>query len=357
MGLAAQERLQLRAAGGRFGDEPGVEGDVGGAEAGDVASGRRIGAEQILDMQNPDDVFGIAAPQRDAGVGRVERLAHQLGRGQIRLQRAHLGAMDHHIAHGDVLKLQQAAEHVALVARHLALAMQDVDRAAQLIRPRKAGFAFAVAEIEQPQQQVDEDLDRAHHRGEHGDEEGDDRRDDERHLIRVSDGDRFGQHLAEHDDQHRHHGGGFQHAALAEFLDEQARHIGRGGDGDELAAEQHGADQPAFVGDEAVGERGARVAGGLQRLKPRARGGRERRLRPGEEGGADEAENNDERGDGEGHRRDSTVPGRLNRGLKRPRARATPLSTPLGRRSAQDGARRRPSASRYLRRWPLRGGS
>ena len=152
--------------------------------------------------------------------------------------------------------------------------MENIDRAAQLLRSGRAAVIIVKSEAEHLQQHPHERLDRVDDRPEQGDEERDGRRNRQRRPVGISDRDRLRQHLAEHNDQHRHDGGRLQHAALAEFMDEQIGRVSRRGDGDELAAEQHRADEPTFVNGEAVDERGAAVAGRLQRLKPRARGRR-----------------------------------------------------------------------------------
>ena len=76
---------------------------------------------------------------------------------------------------------------------------------------------------------------------------------------------------------------------------------GRGADGDELAAEQHGADQPPLVAMRRVTSSARLSPAGLQRLHARARSCGQRGLRAGEERRGDKAKNDDERGYGQGH--------------------------------------------------------
>ena len=106
-----------------------------------VAAGGGEGAEQILGVQHADDVVGFAAPQRHARIGRGQHFAHQFVGRQIGVDRAHFGAMDHRVADRDLVEFEQAAEHVALVARDLALAMQDVDGALQFLGAGDAELA------------------------------------------------------------------------------------------------------------------------------------------------------------------------------------------------------------------------
>ena len=97
-------------------------------------------------MQHADDVVGIAAPERHARIGRGEHFAHEFVGRQVGVERAHLGAMDHRVADRNLVEFQQPAEHVALVARDLALAMQDVDRAAQFLGAGDALTRFSPSE-------------------------------------------------------------------------------------------------------------------------------------------------------------------------------------------------------------------
>ena len=103
-----------------------------------VAAARDQRAQEILGVQDADDVVRIAPPQGKARIGRFDRLAHHLLRRQVGVDEPHLGPVDHHVADRHLGEFEQAAEHVAVVALDLALAVQDVDRAHQLLVARDA---------------------------------------------------------------------------------------------------------------------------------------------------------------------------------------------------------------------------
>ena len=154
-------------------------------------------------------------------------------------------------------------------------------------------------------------------------------------------------------------GGGVDDAALADRRDEHAGGEGRGGDGDELSAEQHRADQAPAHRDEFVDEGRALVPAGLQGVQSRPRSGGERGLGAGEERRGDEAE--DDQDGGHGHRHKTILaqaagkaaageaiaaarraePSRFRRGARF--RRAWPSDPWIGRPSPTRGGRRRRS--------------
>ena len=80
---------------------------------------------------------GLLAPERHARDRRVEhRVDDLLGR-IVGVDRDHLGAVDHHVGDREVAQIEQAAEHVAVVLLDAALAVQQVDRAAQFLVRRQ----------------------------------------------------------------------------------------------------------------------------------------------------------------------------------------------------------------------------
>src|SRR5262249_51721131 len=110
--------------------------------------------------------------------------------------------------------------------------------------------------------------------------------DQQRQLVGVVDGIGLGQDLAEDDDQHGHDDGGVDHPTVAEQHDEGAGRQRGGQDVDQVVAEQHGADDLLHMATQAIHHAGLLVALALQRMHARPRGGGERGLGGGEEGGA-----------------------------------------------------------------------
>ncbi len=245
-------------------------------------------------MQDAHDVVGLAPPQRHAGVGRVDHFANDFLRRQIGVDEPHLGAMHHDVGHRNLGELEQAAEHVALFALDAAFAMQDVDRAHQLFVAGDPRILLDQRHAAQTQEAPHQRLDRAHDRTEDGDEEQHQRRDQKRHAVGIGDGDGLGRHLAEDDDQRGHDEGRRPNPALAVEIEHEARGDRRRADGDELAAEQHGADEPAAHADEAGHQLRPLVARHLERVHARAGSGRQRGLGAGEERRSDDADRDDD---------------------------------------------------------------
>ena len=63
----------------------------------------------------------------------------------------HLGAVDHHVGHGELAQIEHAAHHVAVELFHDAGAVQEIDRAAHLLVRRKDRLNLADRHAEQAQ--------------------------------------------------------------------------------------------------------------------------------------------------------------------------------------------------------------
>ena len=80
-----------------------------------------------------------------AGIGRGHHFAHEFVRGQVGVERQHLGAMDHDVGDGQFLEVEQAAEHVAVGAGDAAFLVHQIDGAFQLLLAARAAGAFRPA--------------------------------------------------------------------------------------------------------------------------------------------------------------------------------------------------------------------
>ena len=146
--LAPAERLELLGQRADVGHEPGRQRDRHDV---DLRRGRRSAflsaRSRSLACRMPTMFSGLVAPQRHAGVPapRARRCTISLGR-IVGVDHDHLGAVDHDVGDRQVAQVEQAADHVAVVLLDAALAVQQVDRAAQLLvrrqdrlRPRRRG--------------------------------------------------------------------------------------------------------------------------------------------------------------------------------------------------------------------------
>ena len=93
-------------------------------------------AQQIFDVQDADDVFGIVAPERQSRHRRGDDgIDDILGR-IVGVERDHVGAVDHHVGDHQFAQIEHAAEHVAVERLHVALPMQQIDGATQFLARR-----------------------------------------------------------------------------------------------------------------------------------------------------------------------------------------------------------------------------
>ena len=69
----------------------------------------------------------------------------------VGVDRHHLGAVDHDVGHRQLAQIEQAAHHVAVELLDDALAVQEIDGAAQLLVRREDRLDLADRHAEQPQ--------------------------------------------------------------------------------------------------------------------------------------------------------------------------------------------------------------
>ena len=186
--------------------------------------------------------------------------------------------MDHHVGDGELLKIEQAAEHVAIRLDHAAFAMQQVDRAAQFLVAGEDVLGRVQTKSEQPQEPAHDRLDCERDRTEQACERPNRLGYDQREAIRTIDRNRLRHDLGKYDDDCSHQKRRIGDTRIAEPAQEQAGRNGRRGNIDEIVAEQNRANQALAHLHEAVDEGSAMVPAVFERRHPRARGGRQRRL-------------------------------------------------------------------------------
>ncbi len=121
-------------------------------------------------MQHTDNIFWLAAPQRQAGELRGKHGAHDLFRRIVGANHHHLGAVNHDVGDFQLTQIEQAAEHVAVELFDAALAVQQVNRPAQLLVRRQDRLIFSHAYAgEYSQQPTDQSFDAHQHRTEQAD--------------------------------------------------------------------------------------------------------------------------------------------------------------------------------------------
>src|SRR5687767_13783314 len=163
--------------------------------------------QEVLGVQHADDVVGGILPDRYAGVTALENSLDYRDRRLGTIDGHHFGAMDHDVAHRQVLQVQNTAKHVAIFLHHASLAVMKSNGAAQFVVGRKYMFGLADVGAEKPQGVLDDIFHRHNHGSENRDENPNEGRHHEGHAIGIDDGVSLGQHLTEKKHEHGHDDG------------------------------------------------------------------------------------------------------------------------------------------------------
>ena len=192
--------------------------------------------------------------------------------------------MHHDVVDGEITQIQHAAEHVAVILDHPAFLMVQGDGAAQLVMGGE-DRTFHL-EAEQAHHAAHDELHPGHDRTEEAHNDGDWSRDGEGEPVRVRQGVGFRQDLGEDQDQEGHDQRGPENGIAAKHPFEQLADNHRGGDIDQVIAEQDRAQQAFPVGDQTADPSGGefRLLVAFQLQHARFGGCGQRGLRTGEEG-------------------------------------------------------------------------
>ena len=124
------------------------------------------GAGEVLGVDHADDVLGLAAKDRDAGVRRVDRLLEDLGGRHLGVDHLDVAAVHHHLLDLALAEVERAEEPVAVGLLHRPLGGVQRDRAGDLLlRGEEVGPRVDV-DAEEPQDQPHEGAHRVHERRE-----------------------------------------------------------------------------------------------------------------------------------------------------------------------------------------------
>ena len=84
-------------------------------------------------MEHADDAVGVAAPDRQAGVGALHDLIEDLLGRRVGIDADDVLAVGHDLADLDAGEVEDAAQHVALLLADQAVPARQVDQVAQLL--------------------------------------------------------------------------------------------------------------------------------------------------------------------------------------------------------------------------------
>ena len=128
-----QQRLGLH----RLGHEHGRARDAADRR---VAPARLVAEpelDEILQVQDADDVVGVVVDDRDARDALLEEDRHRVARGGGRVDRDHVGARHHDLAHEGVGELEDRVDELAVVLLDELVLGRLVDDAEQLLLRRE----------------------------------------------------------------------------------------------------------------------------------------------------------------------------------------------------------------------------
>src|SRR5262249_46000929 len=132
-GTPPPERLELLAERPGLWDEPGRAGEGHDIDLLLIAARLLDTAQEIFHMEDADDVFRRAPPQRDARHRLLKNRLDDLLGWLTHVRGDYFGAVDHDVRHRQVSEVQKSAQHVAVVFLEAALPVQKIDGAAQAL--------------------------------------------------------------------------------------------------------------------------------------------------------------------------------------------------------------------------------
>lgn len=120
--------------------EPGRSDQAFDIDGADIALVQQQGLGEVLGVKHPDDVVGLAAPERDAGMLALGHFSHDLGGRAIHIDGRYLAPVDHPVADLQLAQIQNATDYVAMAGFDIALLVVQCDGAANFVMRRVCRF-------------------------------------------------------------------------------------------------------------------------------------------------------------------------------------------------------------------------
>ena len=118
MGAALAERVKLLVQRRGLRHEPGLGDDGENVEPAEVVEVRMHRPQQVPGVQDAHDVVRLPFPDRQAGVRAADDLIENVGGRGVAVDHLHGLAVGHDRADVDILQVENALQHVALVLDH-----------------------------------------------------------------------------------------------------------------------------------------------------------------------------------------------------------------------------------------------
>ena len=199
-----------------------------------------------LACSTPTMFSGLSAPERQAGIGRGQHLAHDLLGRIVGVDGAHLGAVDHHVGRPSSSRRSSRPPSMSRSLLDAALLVQQVDLAAHLLVRRQDRLGLADARCRTGA--ASSARARSIAIGDRAEQRAPTRRSAARRAARRGRASLiatvFGSTSAKTMTRTRHDDGGVDHAASPNRAEQHAGGERRGADVDDVVADQHRADQP-----------------------------------------------------------------------------------------------------------------
>ena len=280
VGAAAEELAELVVEGRRLGDEVGLHRHVDDVEALEHGRARAVladeavdGAGEVLGVDDADDVLGLAAEDRDAGVRRVDRLLEDLGRRRLGVDHLDVAAVHHDLldlAVAEVEALEAAVEVALLAGLAVGGASPPSSGVAARGRARAEAAGEGAAGVGGGAEEAEGEGGGSGAAGCRG--------------LGVRGGEALGEENGGDEEGGGRGDAGGEHGPGAEEVGERPGREGdRAGTGGDAAEEKCGAEAVAVL-DQAVGALGGGVAALAEGVEPRPAGGGEGAADGGEEG-------------------------------------------------------------------------
>ena len=254
MRVAAQELAHLIVQRRGLGHEIGLHGDIRHLESrqrlrgGLRPTGQLVhGAQQVLGVDHPDDVFGVVFEDRQTGIGAVEGLIENGIGISIGIDQLDPGAVEHDLLNRALAQIQCAQKAVPVFLFHYSFRVAQSQRPDDFLADREHVLASLNPHAEGAQNSPYNEPDNGHKRGEHSDHKADHRGRAGGGCLGRGDGKGFRQHFCEDQHEQGHHKSGEGHATVTKGL-------GCGGcrqrgaeDVCKVVAEQNAPDQPLII--------------------------------------------------------------------------------------------------------------
>ena len=151
---------------------------------------------QVLGVQDPDDILGLASVQRQARVVGFQGLGDHLRHRQVGVDHIDRFAMDHDLRDVDLRQVQHPAQHVPVPSLHRPFRVVVVDRAADFLVGRQDVRPHVQLDAERPQGLAHDPLDGADHGSQNPHHQQHRPREGAGHIVGADDGDGLGRHTA-----------------------------------------------------------------------------------------------------------------------------------------------------------------